>query len=182
MTLFDEIKTRLIIIAATTFVVIAIILLIYSIHLKNQLIDSYQLSFKLWESQKPNNYLLNYSSRGCEYTVKVTDGVPKIIKPTALNNINCVYTPQWLEAKQPMTALFKDLLQLNYPNCGPNGCICDNINYLTLSFDKSLGYIQSWKETNSGRFNPYLTAGSLSLACTLIYAEPIDFSVDIRPI
>ncbi|WED42400.1 hypothetical protein [Legionella cardiaca] len=182
MTLFNEIKTRFIVIFITAFVVTAALLFVYSIYSRNQLIDSYKEFFKLWESRKLDNYLLNYSSRDCAYTIKVTNGIPKIIK-TANSGLGCEITPSWLNKKQPMTALFRELIPLNYPRCGANGCICDNINNVTIKFDKKLGYIQSWKEINSGNFTPYNTARfSLGVSCHTMYSEPVNFSVYLGPL
>lgn len=189
MILLNEIKTRFIVIFTITFVVITALLFVYSIHLRSQSIDSYKLFFKLWESQQLKNYLLTYSSSNygnCVYTIKMTNGMPEVIKTTHSdpnNNICEYFIPSWLNKEQPMTSLFNDLIELNYPRCGANGCICDNINNLTIKFDKKLGYIQSWKETNSGSFTPYNTARfSLGVSCHTMYSEPVDFSVYLRPL
>ncbi|KTC99223.1 hypothetical protein Lfee_1389 [Legionella feeleii] len=188
MSLFNGMKTRFIVIFTITFVVITALLFVYSIHVRRQTIDYYKLFFKQWESQQPNNYLLTYSSSNygnCTYTIKVANGMPKIVKTAhSANNDFCEYlTPSWLNEEQPMTSLFNDLIQLNYPRCGANGCICDNINNLTVKFDKQLGYIQSWKEINSGGFTPYRTARfSLGISCHTMYSQPVDFSVYLRPL
>ncbi|MFW2533320.1 MULTISPECIES: hypothetical protein [unclassified Legionella] len=189
MILFNGMKTRFIVIFTITFVVITALLFVYSIQLRRQTIDSYKLFFKQWESQQSTNYVLTYSSSNegnCLYTIKIANGMLKMVK-TAHSDSNkdfCEYLkPSWLNKEQPMTSLFNDLIQLNYPRCGANGCICDNINHLTIKFDKKLGYIQSWKEINSGRFTPYRTARfSLGVSCHTMYSEPVNFSVYLRPL
>lgn len=182
----NEVKTRLILVFFIVLILTGTLLFLYSIYMHRRLVDSYQFFFQQWKSQKIDNYVLEYNNNGCVYTIKVNKGMPKVIRENAVvptfNNTYCEFKPLWLSKKQPMNVLFSDLMKFK-PHCGPNGCICDNINYLKIKFDKKLGYIKSWKEINSGNFTPYTTADfSLAKACTLMYTEHLNFIVNIRPV
>lgn len=182
MDLFKETKARIIIVVAITLVLTGILFFIYSVSMHSRIKSSYQDFFQQWQSQKIDSYILEYNDQNCAYKIKVNKGIPELVTSSD-NNLNCDFIPSWLNHPQPMSALFNELFKLKKAFCGPNGCICDNINYLKINFDKKLGYIKVWQEINSGSFTPYITAGlPITEACTLIYSQPRNFSINLRPI
>ncbi len=133
-----------------------------------------------------DSYTLEYNS-DCIYTVKVHQGIPKAIEKTDIstsNHLGCEFIPSWLSEKQPIHALFTELIKSKIPHCGANGCSCDYIDYFKIRFDKKLGYINDWKSNNSGPFIPYLTVDFpfITKYCHLMYTQPLNFTVIIRPI
>jgi hypothetical protein len=182
MDLFQETKTRIIIVVAMALVFTGILFFIYSVYMYSRIKSSYQDFFQQWRSQKIDSYILEYNDQNCAYTVKVNKGIPEPATSSD-NKVNCDFIPSWLNHPQPMSALFSELIKLNKAFCRPNGCICDNINYLKINFDTKLGYIKAWQEINSGSFTPYITSGlPIKKACTLIFSQPRNFSVNLRPI
>ncbi|CEK10097.1 hypothetical protein [Legionella hackeliae] len=185
MAFFNETKRQqLVIIFFIILTVLAAAFFLYSVYLHRHIINTYELSFRKWQSQQLDNYTLEYNG-DCLYTVSVKQGIQKAIKKTATSdNLGCEFIPAWLGEKQPMHALFAQLINSPIPHCGANGCSCDYIDWFTIRFDKKLGYINYWKSINSGPFIPYITVDFpfITKYCHLMYTKPINFTVNIRPL